>query len=240
MRIVAIVQARMGSSRFPGKVLADLAGRPLLAHVIVRAEATRGVDQVLVATTTCPADDAIVAFCQRLGVPVFRGSEADVLDRYYQAARSRGPDAVVRVTGDCPLLDPVVSGLVVARFRAGDVDYASNVHPPTYPDGLDAEVFTVDALARAWREARLPAEREHVTPYLWSHPEAFRCTSVTHHPNLSTYRWTVDEPRDLERVRAIYDRVAGNEAPFFGMGEILRALEREPDVLAIPATRQPR
>ncbi len=238
MRVTAVVQARMGSSRFPGKVLADLAGRPLLVHVIARAMATPGVDELVVATTTAAADDVLAALCRRIGVPVFRGSEPDVLDRFTQAARRHAPDAVMRVTADCPMLDPLVSGLVVARFREGDVDYASNVHPRTFPDGLDAEVFAVAALERAWREARLPAEREHVTPYLWSHPEMFRCANVAYGEDLSAHRWTVDEPRDLELVRALFRRLSEGGTPFFGMAEVLTLLEREPHLATPLAGRQ--
>lgn len=239
MRIAVIVQARMGSSRFPGKVLADLAGRPLIAHAMARAMATPGVDELVVATTTAAADDVLAALCGRMGVPVFRGSEPDVLDRVYQATRRHACDAVMRVTADCPLLDPLVSGLVVARFREGDVDYASNVHPRTFPDGLDTEVFAVAALERAWREARLPAEREHVTPYFRSHPEIFRCANVAYSADLSAHRWTVDEPRDLELLRAFHRRLGQGDAPFFGMQEILRLLEREPDFAALPAAGRP-
>ena len=240
MRPSVIIQARMGSSRLPGKVMADLAGRPALAHVVARARTIPGVERVIVATTTAARDDVIAGLCEGLGVAVFRGSDPDVLDRYYRAARHHGLRAVVRVTADCPLLDPTVSGLVVARFRSGDVDYASNVHPPTYPDGLDTEVFTVEALERAWREARLPAEREHVTSYFYTHPELFRCANVAHAQDLSHHRWTVDEPRDLELVRALCRRLGQGEAPLFGMAEILSLLEREPDLLTLPAAGRPR
>jgi len=239
MRVTAIVQARMASSRFPGKVLADLAGRPLLVHAIARAMSTPGVDGLVVATTTAPVDDVVAALCARIGVTVFRGSEPDVLDRFYRATRRHAADAVMRVTADCPLLDPLVSGLVVARFREGDVDYASNVHPRTFPDGLDTEVFTVAALERAWREARLPAQREHVTPYLWSHPEMFRCANVAYDRDLSAHRWTVDEPRDLELLRGLFRRLSEGGAPLFGMTEVLALLEREPHLAAPPAAGRP-
>ncbi|HMF14076.1 MAG TPA: NTP transferase domain-containing protein, partial [Gemmataceae bacterium] len=152
MRTVAVVQARMGSSRLPGKALADLAGRPVLWHVVQRVQRARRADEVVVATSTSPADDPIDYFCTRAGIPVFRGSEIDVLDRVYQAARERPADAVVRITGDCPLIDPAVIDRVLENYAGGDYDYVSNVIHYTYPDGMDVEVLSMMALARAWRE----------------------------------------------------------------------------------------
>jgi glutamate-1-semialdehyde 2,1-aminomutase/spore coat polysaccharide biosynthesis protein SpsF len=225
MRTVAIVQARMASTRLPGKVLADLAGRPMLARVVERVRWAASVERVVVATSTSPADDAVARFCAHSGVACFRGAEHDVLDRFCQAARAHEADTVVRITADCPLLDPEVIDRVVGALRRDDADYASNVNPPTYPDGLDVEAFTFAALARAWEQARTPAEREHVTPYL-RHSGRFRTSNVSHHTDLSRHRWTVDEPADLEFVRAVYERFNGSAA--FGLEDVLAYLASEP------------
>ena len=226
--IAAIVQARMGSSRLPGKTLMDLAGRPLLGHLIERARRIPGLEAVVIATTERPADRAIIDFANAHGVPVYAGSEDDVLDRFHQAAQRFGVSVVVRVTPDCPLLDPAVAGLVLKRFldAGGGLDYASNTQPPTFPDGQDTEVFSAAALARAWREARLPSEREHVTPYIWKHPERFRLANVRHTEDLSALRWTVDEAADLAFARAVYARLGAGR--LFGMDEVLALLAREP------------
>lgn len=233
--IAAVVQARMGSTRLPGKTLADVAGRPMLGRLVERAARIPGLQGVVIATTDRPADEAILTFAAREGLPAYAGSETDVLDRVYRAARRHGVSVVVRVTPDCPLLDPAVSGLVLARFlaAAGALDYVSNTQPPTFPDGLDTEVFGIEALARAWREAVLPSEREHVTPYLWKQPDRFRLASVTRSPDLSALRWTVDEPADLQFVRAVYARL-GAGTPF-GMDDVLALLAREPALATVNA-----
>jgi glutamate-1-semialdehyde aminotransferase/spore coat polysaccharide biosynthesis protein SpsF (cytidylyltransferase family) len=232
--IAAIVQARMGSSRLPGKTLADVAGRPMLARLVERARRIEGVEAVVIATTDQPADDAIVAFAATAGLPVHRGSEADVLDRVHEAAARFAVSVIVRVTPDCPLLDPAVAGRVLARFRAGGLDYASNTQPPTFPDGQDTEVFSFAALDTAWRQARLASEREHVTPFIWKQPHRFRLANVVHTEDLSRLRWTVDEPADLAFVRAVYARL-GADRPF-GMAEILALLAREPALLELNRT----
>ena len=181
MKTVAIIQARMGSTRLPGKVLLDLAGEPMLARVVHRVQRAASLQEVIVATTVQPADDAITQLCAGRGWPCARGSQDDVLDRYYQAATASQADVVVRITSDCPLIEPDVIDQVVGALLAGqpEVDYASNVQPPrTFPRGLDVEVIRFDALERAWREDVDPAWREHVTPYLYRHPERFRIHGV--------------------------------------------------------------
>jgi len=228
---LVLIQARMGSSRFPGKVLQDLCGRPMLWHVVNRARRAKGADKVVVATTDQSPDDAIADFCRREGIGCYRGSEADVLDRFYQAARANGGDVVVRVTADCPLIDPAVIDEVVTRFERGDCDYACNVIRYTYPDGLDTEVFSFAALERAWREARKPSEREHVTPYLRT--DKFRVASVESHVALppGQQRWTVDHPADLEFVRKIYEAFSQNGD--FGLREVLDLLKERPELATI-------
>ena len=232
--IAAIVQARMGSTRLPGKTLADVCGQPMLGRHVARARRIPGVERVIIATTEQPADAAILRFAADHGVPAYAGSEDDVLDRFYQTARRHGIAVVVRVTPDCPLLDPAVSGAVLACFLEGRgaIDYASNTQPPTFPDGLDTEVFSSAALERAWREARLTSEREHVTPYIWKQPDTFRVANVTHDPNLSALRWTVDTAADLEFVRAVYGRL-GASAETAGMDDVLGLLRRHPELAAL-------
>jgi spore coat polysaccharide biosynthesis protein SpsF len=232
--IAAIIQARMGSTRLPGKTLTDVVGRPMLAWLVERAARIPGVERVIVATTEKPADGAILRFAAERGLPAYAGSEDDVLDRFYQAARRDGVSVVVRVTPDCPLLDPGVAGRVLARFleAGGGLDYASNTQPPTFPDGLDTEAFAFAALERGWREARLASEREHVTPFIWKHPDRFRLANVTHTPDLSALRWTVDTAADLEFVRAVY-RHLGVRAETAGLEEVLDLLRRHPELKRI-------
>jgi spore coat polysaccharide biosynthesis protein SpsF len=228
MNIVAIIQARMGSSRLPGKVLKDLGGETVLARVVRRLQRSRQIARIIVATTTAPGDEVIVAECDRLQALCFRGAEQDVLDRYYQAARANAADAVVRVTSDCPLIDPELVDETVEVFRDKHADYASNVFPRTYPRGLDTEVFSFDALDRAWREAREAHQREHVTPYLYEHPQIFKLASLSGAADYSRYRWTLDTREDLELLRAIYSRFDGRDD--FSWKEVLRLMESEPEL----------
>ncbi len=226
MKITAIIQARMGSSRLPGKVLHDVGGRTMLARVCRRAAQAALVDQWVVATTAEPGDDAIAAECLQLGVACFRGSQYDVLDRYCAAAAAFGADAVVRITADCPLIDAeLIDDVIVALLRHRP-DYAANVLRRTYPRGLDVEIATRAALERACREATEPYQRVHVTPYFYQHPERFQLQSVTGNEDLSGHRWTVDSAEDLELVRTIYRRLGGDDA--FSWRDVLQLVQREP------------
>jgi spore coat polysaccharide biosynthesis protein SpsF (cytidylyltransferase family) len=224
MKTVAIIQARMGSTRLPNKVLADIDGAPMLARVVRRVRQAKSIDDVVVATSTHPQDDAVEAFCRAEGIACFRGSEDDVLDRYHGAARAAGADIVVRISADCPLHDPSVIDAVVKRFDPARHDYVSNTVDRTYPDGLDTEVFSIAALERAWREARWSSEREHVTPYIWKQPNLFRIEQVTQPRNLSDLRWTVDEPRDLALVRELYRRLGSDG---FSMDDVAALLAQD-------------
>lgn len=224
----------MGSRRLSGKVMSDVAGRPLLLRVIERARLIAGIERVVVATSDAPADRPIRDLASATGVDAFAGSENDVLDRFYQAARCYGATTIVRLTADCPLLDPAVSARVVSRFFTEECDYASNVHPPTFPDGLDTEVFSFNALERTWGEARLPSEREHVTPYIWTHGDRFRVANVEHDRDLSHCRWTVDEPSDLAFVRGVYAALADRDG-LFGLEEVLAALAGHPELVEMNA-----
>ncbi len=231
--ILAIVQARMGSSRLPGKTMADVAGHPLLWHVVDRVRQARLLNLVVVATTDKACDEPIVQLCQREGISYFRGSEEDVLDRFYKAAQTHGADSVVRITSDCPLIDPDVIDKVIARFKVGDCDYVSNTLRYTYPDGLDTEAFTFAVLERAWKEALKPSEREHVTPYLRT--GKFRIANVESESPVSPgkYRWTVDHPADLEFVRNVFSAFAGNG--HFGYHDVFRLLKEKPELATIQA-----
>lgn len=227
--LVAIVQARIGSTRLPGKVIADVAGRPMLLQVVERVSRSKLICKVVVATSENAADDPIAALCRKEGISCFRGSEEDVLDRYYNAAKEHLADVVVRITADCPLIDPAVIDKVVSRFLENDFDYVSNTIRYTYPDGLDTEVFSFSALERAWAEAGKQSEREHVTPYIRTSGR-FRVASVENDTNLSgsDYRWTVDEFEDLEFVRKVY--TALSDKTFFGMREVLELIEQRPEI----------
>jgi spore coat polysaccharide biosynthesis protein SpsF len=226
MKTLAIVQARMGSTRLPGKVLAEIAGKPMLARVVERTRRAKTLDQVVVATSSAPVDDRIAELCARSSIACFRGSEGDVLERYYEAAKHFGGEAIVRITADCPLIDPVVIDRVSDAYWSGAYDYVTNTTPRTYPDGLDVEIFSFAALAQAHFHAREPVEREHVTPYLRAHPELFRAGNVRHTEDLGKLRWTVDYEEDMRFVKAVYERMSG----VFVMTDVLELLERCPEL----------
>jgi spore coat polysaccharide biosynthesis protein SpsF len=228
MRTVAIIQARMGSTRLPGKVMMDVIGEPMLFHVVQRVSRARAIDQVVVATTEKSDDDAIVRLCESRSWPCFRGSEDDVLDRYYQAAREHRADVVVRITSDCPVIDPGLVDDVVSEFvrLLPDIDYASNtLDRQTYPRGLDTEVMRLDALEEAWRTAEEQPYREHVTLFIYRHPELFRLHGVYSAEDYSDRRWTVDTPEDLKLIRLIFDHFGDNT---FSWRQILEVLEAHP------------
>ncbi|MGO8795560.1 MAG: cytidylyltransferase domain-containing protein [Candidatus Sulfotelmatobacter sp.] len=233
MKTVAIIQARTGSTRLPGKVLKDLGGQTVLARVVARLRRVRLIGELLVATSDSPADDALVTECGNCSVAFYRGDENDVLDRYYQAAKMARADVVVRITSDCPLIDPEIADKTIAVFMKVRPDYASNALVRTYPRGLDTEVMSIEALSRAWQEARNPHEREHVTPYIYEHPDKFKILPVTGDEDYSRQRWTLDTPEDLEFVRSIYARFPGDAA--FSWCDVLQLVEREPELLKINA-----
>lgn len=205
----------------------------MLGHVVRRARQAQRIDLVVVATSDQPADDVLARYCGEAGIPCFRGNEVDVLDRYYQTARHFRIDVIVRLTADCPLLDPEVIDSVVGAFQVGDYDYVANILDPSYPDGLDTEVFSLQSLERAWREAKWQSEREHVTAYIWNRPDQFRLGNVSHTRNLSHLRWTVDEPEDLEFVRRVYGHLRPQVT--FGMADVLAVLAAYPDLARLNA-----
>jgi len=212
MHTVAVIQARMGSTRLPGKVLRDIGGRPMVMHVIERARRIDGVDEAVAAIPDLPEDDVLARALADRAVRLVRGPADDVLERYRLAALDAGADAVVRVTADCPLLSPAVASRVVSRFAAGGCDYASNTRQRTYPRGMDVEVISREVLETAAREAVDPAEREHVTPFIWRRPERFHLCSVHGDVDHSDLRLTVDTEADLAVVRAVHDALGDAES----------------------------
>ena len=252
-RTVAIVQGRMSSSRLPGKVLLDIAGQPMLARVIERARRSRTLDLVAVATTNDPSDDPVEAFCRARDYPVLRGDMFDVLDRYHQAARRFEAETVVRITADCPAIDPALIdetvGLINEYF-----DFVCNRLPPpwrrTFPIGLDVEACTFAALERAWKEADQKFQREHVMPYFYEgippealapgsaqisqsiSPRGFRVALLHHHPDYGSLRWTVDTPEDLELMRRIFSHFGRDD---FSWQDVLALQQREPGLFAVNA-----
>ena len=229
--LIAIIQARMGSTRLPGKVLREVAGRPLLAFVIERSLACRSLDQVVVATTNDSEDTAVVDVARMFSVSAFTGSRNDVLDRYYQVAQAYSAEVVVRLTADCPLLDPAEVDRVVGHFLSDpELDYVATGQ--TYPAGYGVEVFSRVALERAWLEAALVSEREHVTAYIWKHPDRFRVERLELPEDLSRFRVTVDEEADLQVVSSLVERLAPSE-PLFGMDAVVDFLKAHPEIASM-------
>lgn len=235
MRVVVVIQARMGSSRLPGKVLMTLFDQPVIQWVYERASRIPGVHDVVVATTAAATDDALAGWCERHGMPVFRGSEHDVLDRYVRCAREHDADAVVRITADCPLLDPAESGRVVDAFLSAPLcDYASNTQPRTFPDGLDTEVISRNALEISGREAEDAYDREHVTPFVRRSRDRFPSESVICEPDAGDQRWTLDELRDFTFLSAVAERLRRRNLSG-SMREILAIVAAEPELRALNA-----
>lgn len=232
MKVVAIIQARMSSTRLPGKVLTDICGQPLLKWLLNRIVSVKEIDEVVVATTTNPADDELQEWLNKESVICFRGSEDDVLDRFYWCAKERAADIIVRVTADDPLKDPgVIRQAITSLINNPNADYCSNTIHPTFPEGLDIEVFRFSALEHAFRDARLASEREHVTPYIWKNPQLFFIKEFIWERNLSDWRWTVDKPADLEFVKNIYMHF--RDQPLVSFTEIINYLEKFPEILLI-------
>jgi spore coat polysaccharide biosynthesis protein SpsF len=251
-RVVAIIQGRMSSSRLPGKILADITGQPMLQRVFIRTSRADTVTETIFATTTDPSDDPVAEYCDFSGIPFTRGSLYDVLDRYYQTAKQAKADVVVRVTADCPIIDPTLIDDVVNTVASdrSTVDFAANRLPPpwnrTYPIGLDTEVCTFAVLERAWKAAKEPQHREHVMPYFYERvdlatvnrqlqtgvsPRGFNIALLHHTTDFGDYRWTVDTPEDLEFIRQVYSRFKGRDD--FSWKEVLDLVHNEPDLAKI-------
>lgn len=255
MKRVAIIQARMGSSRLPGKVLLDIVGKPMIQHVIERTRRARSLDSVTVATTTDASDDPVAAFAATLDVPCTRGSLHNVLDRYYQAAQTHHADVIVRITADCPLIDPALIDQAVSTLVDGDYDFVANRLPPpfarTFPIGLDVEVCTFAALEQAWREADQTFQREHVMPFIYEgfplntenrllntgiSTRGFKIALLDHSPDHGAQRWTVDTPEDLEMIRQVFDLLPDKSN--FTWYDVLAIVQQHPELMEINAQVQ--
>jgi spore coat polysaccharide biosynthesis protein SpsF len=235
--IIAIIQARMGSSRLPGKVLKNICGRPMLEWVVQRAKRSTLISELVVAITSDPLDDVLEGYCQDQSIPYFRGSSADVLDRYIQAARKFHADVIVRLTADCPFIDPDLIDQTLSAFFKSGADFAANRLPPpyhrTFPIGLDVEVASMSALEKTWENASALFEREHVMPYIYQHLDLFRIKIIDYFIDYGAYRWTVDTNKDLEFIQAVANAMdCGLDFSWLDVIELLKA---HPDLMKINA-----
>lgn len=228
--IIAIIQARMSSTRLPQKVMMEICGKPILWHVVHRLKPSKYIQDIIVATTIESEDNIIAEKCKEWGVNLYRGSLDDVLDRYYQAAKIFNAKTIVRITADCPLIDPEVVDLIIKKYLEEGCDHVGIEQ--SYPDGLDVEAFSFDALERAWKEAKLASEREHVTPYIWKNKNIFKMGVVKYKQDLSFMRWTVDDERDFRFVKTVYEAFNCTERVFL-MQEILDLLKKRPEIMEI-------
>ena len=230
MTVSAIIQARMSSTRLPGKVLMPLAGKPVIEHVVERLSYCRMVEQTIIATTVESSDDPIAEFCTKNNIACYRGNLDDVLDRYYQSSKKYQANPIVRITADCPAIDPIIVDAVITGFLAGKYDlYGLGGE---FPDGLDCSVFSFSAIEKAWKEAKLTSEREHVGPYIENNPQIFRNGSLKLFHGLSHQRWTLDEPDDYTLLSKIFEKLYRPDRPFF-THEILNFLHENPKLLTI-------
>lgn len=235
MKVICIIQARVGSTRLPGKVMKKVCNKTVLEHVIDRLKRIKNINEIVIATTTLEKDKVIVEESKRLGITYFRGSEEDVLSRYYYAAKENEADIVVRITSDCPLIDSEISEKII-RFYLDNMDkfdYVSNTIERTYPRGLDTEVFSFTALEKAFNEAENERDREHVTPYIWDNPEIFRIFSYINSENYSNLRWTLDTEDDFKLIKSIYRYLYNKNNNSFYMNEILNLYNIHPELLEI-------
>lgn len=233
MKVVCIMQSRMGSTRLPGKILKKICGKTVLEHDIYRLKKIEQIDEIVIATTIEEKDDVVEEEAKRLKVSCFRGSEDDVLDRYYNAAKDNNADVVVRVTSDCPLIDSFVSGQIIQYYldNIEKYDYVSNTIDRTYPRGLDTEVFSFKALEKAYSEAKIQRDREHVTPYIWDNSDMFRIFQYKGDGDYSDYRWTLDTEEDFILINKIYEQLYRER--YFGMQEILDLYSKDKSLINI-------
>ena len=232
MKVVAIIQARMSSSRLPGKVLMPLVNKPVLAHVVERLSYCKMVEKIVVATTDEDSDDPVADYCANNNIDYYRGSLEDVLDRYYQVAKIYHADPILRITADCPAIDPVVVDAVITGYLSGEYD--SYGLGGEFPDGLDCTVFSFSAIKRAWEEAKLKSEREHVGPYIENNPNLFRNGMLELFEGLGNQRWTLDEPNDYNLLSKIFNKLYRPDSPFL-THEILQLIKNNPDLSKINA-----
>jgi spore coat polysaccharide biosynthesis protein SpsF len=232
--IAAIIQARTGSTRLPNKIFSDIKGQPLIWHIVRRISYSKMLERVIIATTTNQRDDMLENWARNQKLDVFRGSEEDVLSRYYEAAQFYDVDTIVRITSDDPFKDPAIIDLVVSSFLNKQVDFAYNNNPPTFPEGLDVEVFSSSALADANKDSVDPSEREHVTPFFYRNPHRFKQSNTENHQNLSYLRWTIDSQQDLDMAREVYSKLYKSDNIFL-MNEILDLLRKYPYIADLNA-----
>lgn len=235
--VLVIIQARTSSTRLPNKVFLNLEGKPLLYRMVERVQAAKLVDKIVIATSTERNDDAIIGLCKRIGIDYFRGSLNDLLSRHYYAAVKFGGDVIVKIPSDCPLIDPKIIDKVIGYFleNYGKYDYVSNLHPQSYPDGNDVEVFTFEALQKAFREATQDFEREHTTPYFWENPDIFRIGNVEWETGLNLsmeYRFTIDYNEDYRFIKAVYSELYLKNK-YFSLEDILKLLEEKEEIAKI-------
>lgn len=234
MTVGAVVRARIASSRLPGKTLLEAAGKTMLEHTLERLARSRLLGPIVVATTVLPEDDAVVDLCRAVGVPCFRGSADDVLDRVYSCAKEYAMEHVAHFGADNPLIDPAVCDEILEVYVSGSWDYVTNNLPPTYPDGQEVEVTSFDVLERVWADAREPHHREHMLTYLWEHRGRFRIRNVERRPSLADERWTLDHPEDYELVRAIFEALYPSR-PGFSVDDVLGFLDARPELREVNA-----
>jgi len=240
MRTVAIIQARMGSNRLPGKVLMPLLGKPMLWHIVQRVRAVSAIDEVVVATPTGRANKVLRRFCADYKIAFFAGSENDVLDRYYQAAQHFSADPIIRITADCPLIDPELIGRLIEAYKNGGYDHigvaagagAESLGHGRFPDGLDSECFGFPAIAKAWREATDPRDHEHVTRYIWNNKQIFRVGELKADVVYPKLRLTVDHPEDFQLVTRIYEALYSECRPFV-LSDVMKLLAKNPGLLEV-------
>jgi len=227
----AIVQARMGSSRMPGKVLSKVdESNPILFYVIKQLQFCKLLDKIIIATSDLVEDDKIANFTEKLGISVFRGNSDDVLDRYYQCAKKFSVSTIIRITADNPLIDPTLVDDAIEKYQSSSYDFISNGLPRTFPQGTEIEIFSFKSLEKAWKNAKKPSEREHVTPYVYNNSDKFKIFSIKHSENLSHLRWTVDRESDLKLVRIIISKL--KKRPIL-MNDIINLLSKEPQLIKI-------
>ena len=226
---LCIIQARYDSTRLPGKVLLSLGGKTVIEQVISRVNQAEKIDRIILATTTREEDDALEQICLKAGIDCFRGSEDDVLDRYYQAAKKFKAKNIIRITGDCPLIDPEIIDKVIDIYEKSGVTYATNVIPPTFPDGLDTEIFSFSALKKAWRETNMASQREHVTVYLWQNPGIFKQKHLNNEIDLSARRWVLDNQEDYEFMKQVFFKLYPVK-PNFKLADLLKIFVDNPEI----------
>jgi spore coat polysaccharide biosynthesis protein SpsF len=233
--ILIVIQARRGSTRLPDKIMMPLAGKPLLVRMVERVQASKTPAKIVVATTTDESDDIVEKFCKENNIECFRGHPTDLLERHYECALKYKADVVSKIPSDCPLIDPQIIDKVFEYYLKNDFDFVSNLHPATYPDGNDIEIMSFDVLETAYREAVLPLEREHTTPFIWERPERFKIGNVEWKTGLDyskTHRFTIDYIEDYEFIKWIYDELYSDN-PLFGLTEILNLLSSKPEIYEI-------